>query len=61
MNKKAKKINYGSAKAGRLSFKLDTIRCLTDAESNLVLGGRICLNSACHTSAGDQTRGCNAG
>jgi hypothetical protein len=47
MNKHASKRNVSSAKRGGLSFKRETIRSLSESETKLVQGGRICLGS-CH-------------
>jgi hypothetical protein len=46
MNKKAKK-NHSETKAGRLSFRRETIRTLSARESARVQGGRICLPESC--------------
>jgi hypothetical protein len=44
MNKKAKRDRRG-AKAEKLSFKRETIRSMSEAESKRVAGGRICVGS----------------
>ena len=46
MNKKTKK-NNRETKGSRLSFKRETIRALSADESEMVLGGRICLPDSC--------------
>lgn len=42
MNKKARSGNQSEAKAGRLSFRRETIRILSVAESRKIVGGMIC-------------------
>lgn len=47
MNKKTKHSNAQGTSAGRLSFRRETIRSLSAAESKVVIGGRICLPDSC--------------
>ena len=42
MNKQAKNRNHGDAKASGLTFRRETIRILTEAESKRVQGGMVC-------------------
>ncbi|HEU4727436.1 MAG TPA: hypothetical protein VFT22_06100 [Kofleriaceae bacterium] len=41
--------NRNGAKRGGLSFKRETIRSLSAAETKRVQGGRICLPDSCQT------------